>query len=280
MKQLIINADDFGYSKIFNKSILDLIKKDLISSTTVMVNYISKEQKEQVQKLIFLKNNHELSIGLHLDFINSNYEEEIKKQFEQFFKIFNFKPSHLDVHKPNNSNEEFLAVLNFCKENKLPCRNLGFNYEDIKTTTQTYINGTDNSFEDLNSIIKNFKNKETYEILFHPGTYDKDCKSSLNKKREEDIEKIKLINPILKEEKIELVSYNNLEESEYIIHCSENGEIISPISKFYAHKKGNRSNLTHYSTWSMVYNPALKKYGLQLKTPKNYDKNQKPMWDM
>ncbi len=43
MKKIIINADDFGYSYIFNKSILDLIKKKLISSTTVMVNYITKK---------------------------------------------------------------------------------------------------------------------------------------------------------------------------------------------------------------------------------------------
>ena len=66
MKQLIINADGFGYSYIFNKSILYLIEKDLISSTTVMVNWITKEQDEQVQKLISLKNLHNVSIGLHL----------------------------------------------------------------------------------------------------------------------------------------------------------------------------------------------------------------------
>lgn len=70
------------------------------------------------------------------------------------------------------------------------------------------------------------------------------------------------------------------EDIEYVIHSEEDGTIIGPLSKVHAHKDGVRINLTHYSTWSMIYNPKLNKYGLQLKTPKVYDKNQKPMWDM
>lgn len=102
MKKLIINADDFGYGIIFNKSILDLIEKGLVSSTTVMVNHITDEQKDQVQKLISLSDSHNISVGLHLEFSNSNFIEEIKKQYDLFIEIFNFKPSHIDVHKPKN----------------------------------------------------------------------------------------------------------------------------------------------------------------------------------
>ena len=51
MIKLIINADDFGYSKVFNEKILDLLEKDFIKSTTVLVNWITDEQKEQIQRL-------------------------------------------------------------------------------------------------------------------------------------------------------------------------------------------------------------------------------------
>jgi predicted glycoside hydrolase/deacetylase ChbG (UPF0249 family) len=39
MKYLIINGDDFGMSNIFNQSILELLEKGLVSSTTVMVDW-------------------------------------------------------------------------------------------------------------------------------------------------------------------------------------------------------------------------------------------------
>jgi len=70
------------------------------------------------------------------------------------------------------------------------------------------------------------------------------------------------------------------EDIEYAIHCDKFGNILGPISKAHAHLEGVRPALTHYSTWAMVYNPKLKKYGLQLKRPKKHDKFDKPKWDM
>lgn len=43
MKYLIINSDEFGYSQIFNKFILNLIEKNLLTSTTIMINWIIEE---------------------------------------------------------------------------------------------------------------------------------------------------------------------------------------------------------------------------------------------
>lgn len=70
------------------------------------------------------------------------------------------------------------------------------------------------------------------------------------------------------------------DDIEYAIHCDKTGKIIGPISKSHAHLEGVRKILTHYSTWSMVYNPITKKYGLQLKRPKKHDKFSQPKWDM
>lgn len=70
------------------------------------------------------------------------------------------------------------------------------------------------------------------------------------------------------------------DDIEYVIHSDRLGNIVGPISKVHAHSEGVRSALTHYSTWAMVYNPKLNKYGLQLKRPKGHDKFVKPKWDM
>jgi len=67
---------------------------------------------------------------------------------------------------------------------------------------------------------------------------------------------------------------------EYIIQCKPDGTIIGPIDKEYAHTREIRPKLTHYSTWAMIYNPVLKKYGLQLKKIKKHDNFKTPKWDM
>jgi predicted glycoside hydrolase/deacetylase ChbG (UPF0249 family) len=51
MKYLIINSDDFGYSSVFNEKILELLHDGKISSTTVMVKWITDDQKNQLAKL-------------------------------------------------------------------------------------------------------------------------------------------------------------------------------------------------------------------------------------
>lgn len=210
MKYLIINADDFGYSKIFNVKILELIKNGLISSTSVMVNWIDDEQADQVKELSALTKSHNISVGLHLEFSDDNFKSEIEKQYGRFFSLFGFKPSHIDLHKSTHLKEAFPIITDFCKEKNLPCRNFDVSSVNVVKTLNKVLIGTGMSFDELKSSIENFKDGESYEILFHPGTYDPDCKSSLNKKRELDVKKIEEINPFLKENNIKLISYIDL----------------------------------------------------------------------
>jgi len=210
MKYLIINADDFGYSKIFNTRILELIKNGLISSTTVMVNWINDEQASQVSELSALTKSHNISVGLHLEFSDDNFKPEIERQYGRFFSIFGFKPSHIDLHKPTFLKEAHPVIMEFCKEKNLPCRNHKIGVVDVVKTQNEVLSGTKMSFEELKSFIENLKDGESYEILFHPGSYDPNCKSSLNKEREVDAKNIEEINPFLKENNIKLISYNDL----------------------------------------------------------------------
>src|SRR3989338_6487409 len=115
MKYLIINADDFGMSQIFNGVILDLIKKNQIRSTTVMVNCFTDNQRNQFDELISLTKKMNLSIGLHLEFKNDDYEPQIKAQVAKFKQIFGFNTSHLDIHKAHGFKDSFSFVAEFCK---------------------------------------------------------------------------------------------------------------------------------------------------------------------
>lgn len=206
-KYLIINADDFGMSQIFNEAILDLIKKDLIRSTTVMIGRITDNQKEQFAELISLSKNKNLSVGLHLEFKDSDYSSQIKSQYQKFKDTLSFNPSHIDIHKAHSLIDSFSDVAEFCRKNNIPLRNSGVLHEGIKTTSAKAFFGSIADFEKIKEWIKTFEDEKYYEILFHPGKFDPYCKSSLNKDREKDVEHIKNLNEILEENNIKVVSY-------------------------------------------------------------------------
>lgn len=209
-KYLIINADDFGMSQIFNEVILDLIKKDLIRSTTVMINRVTDNQKKQFDELIALFKNKNLSVGLHLELKNSDYPSQIKSQYQKFKDTLGFNPSHVDIHKAHSLIDSFSDVAEFCRKNNLPLRNSGVLHEGIKTTSAKAFFGTIDDFEKINEWIKTFEDEKYYEILFHPGKFDPSCKSSLNQDRERDVEHIKNLNKLLEENNIQVVSFLDL----------------------------------------------------------------------
>ena len=209
-KYLIINADDFGMSQIFNEVILDLIRNDLICSTTVMIDRVADNQQEQFNELIALSKSKNLSVGLHLEFNNSDYPSQIKSQYSKFKKILGFNPSHIDIHKAHNLRDSFSDVAEFCRKNNLPLRNSGVLHEGIKTTFTEAFFGSIADFTKIEEWIKIFEDEKYYEIFFHPGRFDPSCKSSLNKDRERDIEHSKNLNNILKENNIKVVSYLDL----------------------------------------------------------------------
>lgn len=210
MKYLIINADDFGYSAVFNDAILRLGEKGFISSTTVMVNWVTDKQSSQIKELKELAEAGKISVGLHLEFTDDNFQSEIEAQFDKFNSLFGFSPSHIDVHKSMFLKEAFPFAIDFCREHNLPCRNHKIEMAGVVTTKNEVVSGTKLSFEELKKTIENFRDGESYEILFHPGTYDPDSKSALNREREFDVQKIKKINPLLIENDIKLISYIDL----------------------------------------------------------------------
>ena len=100
--------------------------------------------------------------------------------------------------------------MEFCIKNNLPRRNHKIVQIDTIKTTNKAINGTILDFNELKEVIENLSDGESYEIVFHPGKYDPESKSSLNKQREDDVKKIEQINPFFEKNNIKLINFNEL----------------------------------------------------------------------
>lgn len=120
MKQLIINADDFGISKLTNEGIIDCFINGILTSTTIMANGNAFEHAVQLAK-----KHKDLRVGVHLNLtqgkplsnaFQGNLTEkniykamvglldskDIEKEFRaQIEKVLDnkIKPTHIDGHK-------------------------------------------------------------------------------------------------------------------------------------------------------------------------------------
>lgn len=214
MVKLIINADDFGYRKLYNKMILELIEKGAVTSTSVLVDEIDSEQKEQVKRLIQLSKKRLVSVGLHIYFKSTNFKDEIKRQFKKFVSVFGFEPSHIDIHKADYLKEGYPFIQEFCKQKNIPCKNLSSfsgvtNIEGLITTKDPVFNGTGKSFSEIKKWLASLRDG-FYCINFHPGYYDPKLTSGLNRERETDAANIRKILNNLNKFGIELANFNDL----------------------------------------------------------------------
>jgi predicted glycoside hydrolase/deacetylase ChbG (UPF0249 family) len=210
MIKLIINADDFGMSAVFNEVILSLLESNKIYSTTVMINRILPNQQDQVARLIDLSDKNKISIGLHIEYSSKNYEEQIRSQVVKFSDVFGKLPSHLDIHKAGDFPDSFHLVAKISSELNIPYRNMGAIFEESKTTKEEALFGSVEDFQSILNWLKSLKDSETYEILFHPGKYDPDCKSSYNANRERDVKYIGQILELSQSLNIKIVSFLDL----------------------------------------------------------------------
>ncbi|MFF2877105.1 chitin disaccharide deacetylase [Gottfriedia sp. NPDC057991] len=124
MTKLIVNADDFGYSKGVNYGIIEAHLNGIVNSATMMMNMYAVEHGIELAKL-----HPTLGLGVHLvltagkplltdlqtivdqngAFLKNSYwydnpvanVEEVEKEWDaqiQKFLSFGLKPSHLDSH--------------------------------------------------------------------------------------------------------------------------------------------------------------------------------------
>lgn len=213
MKNLIINADDFGYSKVFNSRILELIEKEFLASTSVMIKWVDEEQKEQIEKLKQLHNDLDISVGLHFEFENEEFKKQIDEQFERFVEVFGFEPDHIDIHKTTYLHNGYPEIMKYSAKTGIPCKNHEVTgVEGAVMTEDPIYDATGKDIEEIKDWLSNLENGKTYLIQFHPGTYDPDSKSSFNEVREVDAKNIELINEVFEELNITQIPFKRLKK--------------------------------------------------------------------
>ncbi|KAJ8312906.1 hypothetical protein KUTeg_010279, partial [Tegillarca granosa] len=82
MRYLVINADDFGYSKERNEGIVECFKQKIITSTSLLVNGIA------VSDAARLSLQHEIPTG-----------KEVQCQIDRFKDLMGYTPVHTDGHQ-------------------------------------------------------------------------------------------------------------------------------------------------------------------------------------
>ncbi|SDB83724.1 hypothetical protein SAMN05421734_101342 [Pelagirhabdus alkalitolerans] len=247
MSLLIINADDFGYSKGINLGIVDAHREGILSSTTMMANMPGFEHGVQMAK-----ENPDLGIGVHLvltagkpvrhdvpSLINKDefhhisfYEKDFSIDLDELYREWDAQinkikdagihPTHMDTHHHVNIIPSITEVfVKLARKHDLPVRNNFIVPEDVNTTNKFFT-----EFDNLGStkelwkpfvitnLIKDCKKYGTVEIMCHPGYVDHVLleSSTLLDNRVYTVKELQ--NPayknILKENGIQLATYKDI----------------------------------------------------------------------
>lgn len=206
MIRVIVNADDFGYSRGLNYGIIDAHQYGIVNSTTMMMNMDAVEHAFRIAAPF-----PQLAIGIHLvltagaplwkdgvqSLIQSNGQfktltmlnkrfdlniEEVEKEWEaQIQRFFSFgrKPSHFDSHHHVHMHPKLQGVI--CKlANKynVPVRRNGKKelegvemYSDIALFDFYNEGVTEDYFEHLPTKVKE---GQTVEVMCHPAYLDQE----------------------------------------------------------------------------------------------------------
>ena len=243
--KLIVNADDFGYSKGVNLGILECFKNGVLTSTSLMVNMPGFQHA-----IDLMRTNKELKVGIHLvmtvgkpickdlkTIVNAegNFErseervingdiEEIKKEYRAQLDTFlatGFKPTHIDFHV-RGLDCQFAAAMELAKEYGLPMRCMYKEWKD--TLEKEKIKNSPNfiwdfhedyiSPENFISILEKYKNLPIIEIMTHPAYVDAtvlEC-SSYNVKRAYELETLTndKVKEYIRKSDIECIDYTDL----------------------------------------------------------------------
>lgn len=203
MIQLIVNADDFGFSKAVNYGIYEAHKNGIVNSTTLMMNTsgtshaikmaketpslkvgihlvltYGKPLSENVPSLVD-KDNHfkkQLEVLTNIDSIDL-YELELEwtNQIKAFLAT-GLKPTHFDSHHHLHGIKAFYPVVKRLSEKfQLPIRKISGDLEGISTFSDVFLMdfyGESATIDFFNQISDIVKDGQVVEVMCHPGYID------------------------------------------------------------------------------------------------------------
>ena len=209
MLKVILTSDDFGLSEIYNDKIIEQIESKTLTSVSIMVDKVTQSQQIQIQKLKVLINSNNISLGLHLELSNNDISVELARQWDMFLGVFQIEPNYIDIHKGSEFQGSFDDIATFCNLKAVPFRKYAKTKINVRSPDNS-ITATRLNIEELNKQIENLNDEQVYEFVFHIGAFDPNSKSSFNKERELDIEKLKFVIKKLANKNATIISYNDI----------------------------------------------------------------------
>lgn len=246
MTKLIINADDFGYSKGVNLGIIEAFQNGVVSSTTMMANMPGAEHAAELAK-----KNPGLGVGIHLvltcgspvhhavssltnekgEFhhlkeieqflVPEDVEKEFTSQFERFLS-FGLEPTHIDSHHHVHGLAEVYPVVEkLAQRYGLPVRKVSADSQHAShrlLKSVQYFNhefyGNELTNQSLMEAIEKAGLYETAEIMCHPAFIDEPLLAgssyALQRVRELSILTDESIRRMISDKKMELVTYREV----------------------------------------------------------------------
>jgi predicted glycoside hydrolase/deacetylase ChbG (UPF0249 family) len=121
---LIVNADDFGYSRGVNRGILEAHERGIVTSASLMV-----DGPAAAEAAAYARDRPELSVGLHVELegwrtrpgrrrllpgrevrLHRAASADLQRQLELFRRLVGADPTHLDSHKHRHREDLFRSI--------------------------------------------------------------------------------------------------------------------------------------------------------------------------
>lgn len=246
MTKLIINADDFGYSKGVNLGIIEAVQNGVVSSATLMTN-----MPGAAHAAALALENPDLGVGIHLVldcgrpvnhdvpslvdeegfFLKTekmiqfasleDVEKELKSQIEKFHS-FGLNPTHLDSHHHVHGHEKIYPIVErLAQHYQLPIRKVSADpshSSNVKLkTTELFIHefyGDVLSVPFFINLLKKCSSYDTAELMCHPAYIDEPLLTgssySLQRVRELTILCDPELRKVIEDKNIKLVTYEEI----------------------------------------------------------------------
>ncbi|WP_312470374.1 chitin disaccharide deacetylase [Neobacillus sp.] len=246
MTKLVINADDFGYSKGVNLGIIEAFNFGVVTSTTMMTNMPGAEHAAALAK-----DNPGLGVGIHLvvdcgtpvnndvpslidekgSFHNVeglvqiaevvDIEKEFTSQIEKFLS-FGLNPTHIDSHHHVHSHERIYPIMEkIAQKYQLPIRKVSDDPKHTSNsrlqTVQCFIHefyGNELTSRSFIHLLDKVLSYETVELMCHPAFIDEPLLTgssyALQRVRELAILTDKEVRDAIVDRKIKLVTYKEV----------------------------------------------------------------------
>ncbi|MEH6938106.1 chitin disaccharide deacetylase [Bacillus sp. JJ664] len=220
MIKLIVNADDFGYSKGINYGIIEAHRNGIVNSTTMMMNMPGVSHAVDLAK-----ENPDLKVGIHLvltcgkplltdvptlvdqggffkknrDILESNIsleelEREWTAQVEKFLET-GLTLTHIDSHHHVHTVPRFLPVVQkLSKKYNLSVRRVSdLALEGVPPYSDVFLHefyGEGATYDYFEKIVSHVQDGQTVEVMCHPGYLDHEVlnNSSYAKDRVTEVE--------------------------------------------------------------------------------------------